>query len=111
MPNSSAYEVGQRLRNTQTLNRNLLNPTAVRVLNKQRIAMLTRKYNLQSSPDLVQIADALNLLGLLFRARKNLQKHSRQNGDDGNNNQQLNHGQPVLILMLDGHDWLVGEVA
>jgi hypothetical protein len=111
MPNSSAYEVGQWLGNAQTLNRNLLNPTAVRVLNKQRIAMLARKYNLQSSPDWVQIADALNLLGFLFRARKNWQKHSRQNSDDGNNNQQLNHGQPVLILMLDGHDLFVGEVA
>src|ERR1035437_6034292 len=58
-----------RFGNAKSLNFHLVNPTAISVLDIQRITVIVREDYLQANTHLMQIAGALNPLRLCFRLR------------------------------------------
>src|ERR1022692_2464672 len=50
---------------------------------------------------LVEVADALDGLGLLFRSRQRRQQQARQDGDDGNHHQQLDKSKTAATVWLE----------
>ncbi len=73
--------------------------------------MVAGKNHLQTDAQLTQITNALNSLRPFLRLKKRGQQKRCEYPDDSDNNHYLNHGQTLLIMLLDGHGWFAGEVA
>ena len=53
-----------------------------------------------SQANLLGVVQAIGLLRFGFRPAQRRQEHARQNGDNGNDHQQLNQGKSTLALLL-----------